>query len=109
MNRLGLMHEAELDDDAKTFYHKVNSYTSKKYGAKGMFRQTDGRFLGPFGAQMHTPHVGEAWLDMAQNIAQIPGLTLKNREIVIVATGVRFNAAFELEAHKRRALSFGVT
>jgi hypothetical protein len=37
---------------------------------------------------------------MAKALAQIPGLNPRNREIAIITTGARFNAAYELYAHK---------
>jgi 4-carboxymuconolactone decarboxylase len=46
---------------------------------------------------------------MAVEIQKIPGLTPKNREIVILVVGAKFQAAYEIYAHKVLALKYGVT
>jgi 4-carboxymuconolactone decarboxylase len=65
-----------------------------------VYKLKDNRFVGPFGAQLHTPGAGQHFLGMAKAIAQIPGLNPRNREIAIITTGAKFNAAYELYAHK---------
>lgn len=68
----------------------------------------EGRFIGPFGPLLHTPGVGHHFLGLSQTIAQIPGLTPRNREIAILTTGTKFDAAFEVWAHKKLAALAGV-
>ncbi|KAH8703715.1 AhpD-like protein [Talaromyces proteolyticus] len=110
MNRLGLLHPSELDENAKTFYDKLYSYTTTKYGGgKAVFMKKDGRFVGPFGAELHTPMVGEHFLGMTKAISQLPGLSPKNREIAVIVTGAKFNAAYELYGHRYLALSRGIS
>lgn len=64
-----------------------------------VYLRKDGRFVGPFGAQLHTPRAGEHFLGMALAIAQIPGLSARNREIATIATGAKYKAAYELYEH----------
>ncbi|OAL31230.1 hypothetical protein AYO20_08285 [Fonsecaea nubica] len=108
MNRLGLLYKSELNDDAKRLANKFDLFDKSRPGKKSI-RQQDGRFIGPFGVQLHTPILGEHLIEVANSLAQLPGLDFKNREIAIVTTGVKFNAAFELLAHTRHALRAGVT
>lgn len=49
-----------------------------------MYKLDDGRFVGPFGALLHTPGPDQHFLGMANTLAQIPGLTPRNREIAII-------------------------
>lgn len=59
--------------------------------------------------QLHTPEVGEHFLGMAVKLQDIPGLSLKNREIVILVVGAKYQADYELYAHKVLALKHGIT
>jgi 4-carboxymuconolactone decarboxylase len=65
-----------------------------------VYKLDDGRFVGPFGALLHTPGPGQHFLGMAKALAQIPGLKPRNREIAIITTGAKFDAVYELYAHK---------
>ncbi|OCL11733.1 hypothetical protein AOQ84DRAFT_286603 [Glonium stellatum] len=73
-----------------------------------VYLRKDGRFVGPFGAELHSPRVGEHFLGMALAIAEIPGLNARNREIATITTGAKFNAAYELYAHRTLAEKHGV-
>lgn len=69
----------------------------------------DGRFVGPFAVQLHTPQVGEHFIGMALSLQKIPGLSTKSREIVILVVGTKYQADYELYAHKVLALTHGVS
>jgi 4-carboxymuconolactone decarboxylase len=83
--------------------HACNSrvwLTTRYFSPEVVTLQKDGVLVGPFGAQLHTPRVGQHFLGMSKAISQVPGLSPRNREIAIITTGARFNAAYELYAHK---------
>lgn len=69
----------------------------------------DGRFVGPFAVQLHTPEIGQHWLGMVEGMRKLQGLSNINREIAIVVTGSRFDASYELEAHKYLGRKFGLS
>lgn len=69
----------------------------------------DGRFVGPFAVQLHTPAVGHNFLGMAKALRHIPGLSDLNREIATIVVGARFDAAYELVAHKVLGQKFGLS
>ena len=58
-------------------------------------RDEQKRFIGPFGIQLHTPYVGEVWLQFTQAIAKIPDLPKECRETVILVVGARTGAKYE--------------
>ncbi|KAL5324562.1 hypothetical protein ACEPPN_009108 [Leptodophora sp. 'Broadleaf-Isolate-01'] len=111
MNRLGLLHPSELDEQAKALYDSFYTYTTTRYGesAKAGFLTEDGRFMGPFGAQLHTPAVGQHFLGMTKACKQIPGLSDLNREIAIIVVGVRYQAAYELASHRMFGQKYGLS
>lgn len=69
----------------------------------------DGRFVGPFAVQLHTPAVGHHFLGMAKALRRLPGLSDLNREIATIVVGARFDAAYELVAHKHLGQKFGLS
>jgi 4-carboxymuconolactone decarboxylase len=51
----------------------------------------------------------EHFLGLAKKLSEIPGLSSKNREIVILVVGAKYQAGYELYAHKVLALKHGVS
>lgn len=82
-------------------YSRINSETP--------YILEDGRFVGPFAVQLHTPGVGQHFLGMAQALRQLPGLSHINREIATLVVGSRFEAAYEVVAHKAIAKKVGLS
>lgn len=58
-------------------------------------RDDQGRFLGPFGIVLHTPHVAKAYLPLIKAIAGIEGLPAEAREVAILVVGARTGARYE--------------
>ena len=71
------------------------------------WREPNGAFLGPFAPFLHTPTVGRAQLEVVLALAKIPGLSKKARETSILVTGTKYQAAYELYAHRRNAVAEG--
>ena len=59
--------------------------------------------------QLYTPGVGEHFLGMAVKLQDTPGLSVKNREIIILVVGTKYPADYDLYAQKVLALEYGVT
>ena len=53
---------------------------------------------------MHTPKVAMPFLQLFQAIGKLPGFVRKEREVVILVTGTKYQAAYELYAHRRIAV-----
>ena len=66
-----------------------------------VYRLDDGRFVGPFGIQLHTPEIGQHFMGLAQAMAKILGLQSSTREIAILVVGAHTKAAYEEAAHQQ--------
>ncbi len=64
-----------------------------------MTRRADGALLGPWSAWVRHPAVGRASTALVAAIAALDALPPRVREIVILAVGGHFGAAYELYAH----------
>jgi 4-carboxymuconolactone decarboxylase len=71
-------------------------------------RNSDGAFVGPWGVMLHFPELAQP-LGRFINLAQeLPGLSERARQVVILTIGARFNVAYEMYAHSRLALRAGL-
>ena len=69
----------------------------------------DGALLGPWGVWMQVPTVGRAMISLIGAIREIPGLDPAARQVVILMTGARSHAAYEIYAHAAAARAAGLT
>ena len=58
------------------------------------------RFIGPFGIHMHSPAVGEAFLNFAKALRTL-NVPPELRECAILGVGARTKAAYEIAAHRQ--------
>jgi 4-carboxymuconolactone decarboxylase len=71
----------------------------------------NGALVGPFAALIHTPAVSEAYIAKSKAMAQLAtetGLPRTAREVAILVVGVLYGADYELYAHSRLAVKFGL-
>lgn len=71
-------------------------------------RLSDSAFIGPFGAMIHTSHVGRYLFGLTIALSGLPGLPVRYREIAILVVGARFKAPYETYAHSRVGSVFGL-
>lgn len=69
----------------------------------------DGALVGPWSAWLHEPAIGGAIWNLAKLITVNATVSEAARQIVILAVGGHFNAAYEIYAHTAIAKSRGVT
>lgn len=65
--------------------------------------------LGPFGLHMHTPAVGQHFHGLGAEVEKLPGFSKHNREIAILTTAAKYQAAYAMNAHNIIAKAQGVT
>ena len=58
-------------------------------------RDSQDRFVGPFGILLHMPAAGEAFLQLGHGIGTIPDVPAECRETVILVVGARTGAKYE--------------
>ena len=69
----------------------------------------DGALLGPWGVWIQVPTVGAPMMDLIEAIRDLTGLSAAARQVAILITGARFNAAYEIYAHTAAAHAAGLT
>lgn len=68
----------------------------------------DGALVGPFNPWLHMPHVGAPVWELIKAIGANTVLPARVREVVILAVGARYRAAYELYAHVAVAQARGL-
>src|ERR1700681_1274536 len=68
----------------------------------------DGAILGPWSAWLHDPDLGRALWESTKGMTRFRHLPEMIRQIVILAVGSKFGAAYEIYAHGAVALSNGM-
>ncbi len=96
--RLPPIAPADLSPEQKPLYDDMRRGISGSFSA---FRTEapDGALIGPWNAWLHEPAIGRAIWDLTLAMTAQASLPDPVRQIVILAVGARFNAAYELYAH----------
>ena len=96
--RLPLIPPATLTPDQKPLYDDMKSGIETNF--KG-FRAVadDGTLIGPWNPWLNFPKMGGPVWDLVKAMSSSPTLPKPVREVAILVTGARFNAAYELYAH----------
>jgi 4-carboxymuconolactone decarboxylase len=87
-----------LSPEQKPLYDDMKAGVSAKYDAFTTMRE-DGAILGPWNAWLHQPDVGAAFWTATKAMTAFKILPDSVRQIVILAVGARFKAAYEIYAH----------
>ena len=67
-------------------------------------RASDGALVGPYPAFFAAPEVGEHAVGLFGKLGRIPGFPADAKETAILTVGARYEAAYELYAHKNVAI-----
>jgi len=89
---------SELNPRQKNLYEEMKAGVEAKYQDFVTMRQ-DGAFLGPWNAWLHQPEVGEAFWALTKAITAFRHLDDEVRQVVIIAVGAHFGAAYEVYGH----------
>lgn len=96
--RLPLKKCADLSDTQKTLYADMKQGIEKSF--KG-FTAIDkaGELIGPWNPWISFPQFGGPVWELVKALASSPKLAKPLREVAILATGAKFNSAYEIYAH----------
>jgi 4-carboxymuconolactone decarboxylase len=97
--RLPPIAPADLDDQQRPLFESIKAGVAAKYGGFQTSRP-DGAMLGPWGAWLHDPELGEAFWAVTQAMTKARRIPDPARQIAILVVGTRFGAAYEIYAHE---------
>jgi 4-carboxymuconolactone decarboxylase len=106
--RLPLLRPADLSAEQQPLYGTFEAMVKGDEYAGFEVRDSNGAFVGPWGVMLHFPELAQPlgrFINLAQ---QLPGLSERARQVVILTIGARFNVAYELYAHARLGLRSGL-
>src|ERR1700686_4619810 len=106
--RLPFIPPAELSPEQKLLYDDMKAGIAAKYSTFKTMRP-DGAILGPWSAWLHDPDLGHALWGATKGMTRFRHLPEMVRQIVILAGGARFGAAYEIYAHGTVALANGMS
>jgi 4-carboxymuconolactone decarboxylase len=107
--RLPLLDPGELKGKQKELYDFLDSTFISWADASGFSGKTsDGRFIGPFNPNLHSPGITPSWVQLVQAESKTTSLTKRVREVVILSVGAVWKAPYELYAHSAVARKVGV-
>lgn len=105
--RLPLLPPDRLTPDQRKLYDRNKAQIAKGFTAFTTERE-DGALLGPWGVFLHEPAVGEAHYDVIDAVTAMKRLPKNAKQVAIIVTGARFQAAYELYAHVATAADGGM-
>jgi alkylhydroperoxidase family enzyme len=96
--RLPLIPPAQLTNDQKPLYEEMRQGIASNFNA---FKVIDdsGALMGPWNPWLHAPRIGKAIWDLTMALTAEATIPDRVRQIVILAVGARFDAAYEIYAH----------
>jgi 4-carboxymuconolactone decarboxylase len=105
--RLQLLRRDQLDPAQRALHDAVAG--GPRAGGPFLVTDEQGRLLGPFNALLHAPGIGDAVQRLGSALRFEGSLPARTREMVICAVAVHWDSAYEWYAHRRVALTSGVT
>ena len=97
--RLPPITPAELNEEQRPLFESMKAGVAAKYGAFQTTR-ADGAMLGPWGAWLHDPELGQAFWTVTQAMTKARRIPDPARQIAILIVGARLGAAYEIYAHE---------
>ncbi|MBO9713077.1 carboxymuconolactone decarboxylase family protein [Sphingomonas sp.] len=96
--RLPLLAPDSLGDAQKLLYADMKQGIASNFNA---FRTVseDGALMGPWNPWLHEPRIGGAIWELTKAMSMEATLPDPARQVAILVTGARFNAAYEIYAH----------
>jgi len=101
--RLPLIAPRDLSREQQPLYEDMKAGIGKKFNDFVSIRKTDGALMGPWNPWLHAPKIGGAVWDLTKALSMEATLPDDVRQIVILATGAHFSAAYEIYAHVAQA------
>ena len=106
--RIPLINPKNLTAEQKPLYDDMKS------GIEGHFKgfkaiADDGTLLGPWNPMLHFQPMGKATWEIIKSISFTATLPKNVREVAILVTGAKYDAAYELYAHVRVADMVGLS
>lgn len=104
--RLPLLPPASLQADARRLYDRL---VGGRLGSASPFtsRIETGELIGPFNAFLHSPAIGEGFIDFHEAEEHATPLSARVREVVILSVGAVWGSAYETYAHRAVAARVG--
>ena len=106
--RLRPLPPSELNAQQRDLYDQIQTLTKGLDRGFTMARK-DGAMLGPYNPMLHFPQFGSAAWGMNTALSQHTSLPKPVHELVILVTGARFSARYELYAHEFTAERVGLS
>lgn len=106
--RLPLTPASEIDDHQRSLYDAFIENVRENF-ADITTTTDDGALLGPWGVWIQLPSVGAPMLELIKAIRALPGLSASARQVAILVTGAKFDAAYEIYAHAVAANDAGLS
>jgi 4-carboxymuconolactone decarboxylase len=106
MSRYPPTHSSELPEEYKPYAERLEKRICTKFGPNGelmTYQDSKGALLGPFPALIASKEVGETFLSIVQKLTTLQSIPADAKEIAILVAGARFQAQFELYAHRNIA------
>ena len=106
--RLKPLLPGELNPEQRKLYDRIQDRTKGLNRGFTMARE-DGAMLGPYNPMLHFPQFGDAVWSVNAALAKNTTVSKPIHELVILLTGARFSARYELYAHEFIAEKAGLT
>jgi 4-carboxymuconolactone decarboxylase len=106
--RLPLLTPDALDEAQRALRDRLQATRARDAQEAGYTAALpDGRFIGPFNALLHTPHIARPLLEWAQALTRA-GIPADVREVVILTVAAHWRAEYALYAHTAAAEKAGL-
>ena len=108
MARLPNIPPGDLTVDQRPLFDKIQDGV-KRHLTGFTTQKADGAMIGPFTGMLTFPEFGTPIFDMFLALAGGTVLSVEAREVVILATGGRFGAMYEIYSHEALAAKAGLS
>src|SRR5215469_13940816 len=106
--RLPYLTPGELSPAQRALYDACDAQVQDDAYAGFEVKRPDGAFVGPWGVLMHFPELAAALGRFVDLVQALPGLSERERQVVILTIGARFGSAYEMYAHRALAERAGL-
>lgn len=106
--RLEPIRPEQLNEEQRPLYEEITTITAAQKMSFVMAR-ADGALVGPFNPFLHFPQFGCAAWDMNVALSKHTTLPKPVHELIILVTGARFTARYEIYAHEDVASRAGLS
>ncbi|MBY8857008.1 4-carboxymuconolactone decarboxylase [Nocardia sp. CA2R105] len=106
--RLPLTPPTDLTAEQRSLYDAFQKMTQDEEYQGFEVTDAEGKFVGPWGVLLHFPGLAVPLGQFVHAVQQLPGLSERARQVVILTIGGRFNVTYELYAHARLAARAGL-